>query len=107
MGPDKWYKVVFVPVPLPDGCAVTLQECDPKPVKGPVGDKVHSLLRATPPEPTLGMIYAEVLALRAAFDNLTEHAPAVWANGTAPPPVHVPSAAQQRYCFPPTDWPTP
>lgn len=75
--PDKWWKVMFSPAPLAGqsgGFAVTLQECDPKPTKGPAGDKVHALLRATPtilplaapppPEPSLAMIYAEVRGMR-------------------------------------------
>lgn len=74
--PDKWWKVMFSPVQLagvPGGFAVTLKECDPKPEKGPVGDKVHALLRTQLPEPTLGMIYAEVMALRNETLDLKEH----------------------------------
>jgi len=73
--PDKWWKVMLSPARMVSGAwAVTLQECiplAPKPDKGPVGEHVHALLRAAPPEPTLGMIYAEVQALRQGFDALT------------------------------------
>jgi len=66
--PDKWWKVMLSPAWMVSGAwAVTLQECiplAPKPDKGPVGEHVHALLRATPPEPTLGQVYSELMALR-------------------------------------------
>lgn len=73
--PDKWYKVMMSPVPMGSGWfAVTLQECDPKPrEKGPAGEHVHKLLRTAPPEPTLGMIYAELTALRTEVLDLKQH----------------------------------
>lgn len=82
--PDKWWKVMFSPVQLagvPGGFAVTLQECDPKPrVKGVVGEHIYGMLRdlrpaiplTPPPEPTLGMIYAEVAALRNEWNALRQ-----------------------------------
>lgn len=73
--PDTWWKVVQTPVWMAavGEYAVTLQVCDPRTErrgKGAVGEHIYGMLRAAPPEPTLGMIYAELLELRAQVANL-------------------------------------
>mgnify|MGYP000532333972 FL=1 len=89
LAPDKWWKVMFTTtVPIASGgYAVTVQECvplAPKPDKGPVGEHVHRLLRAAPPEPTLGMIYAELRALRAEVRELAQQSQGVTHTRVAP-----------------------